>query len=90
MTTIFTPAPGGLLAFLLLATLLMGLGGIYLAGFEHEDLRTHGIVIIYIAVVMLFTSLGIYMWIPATPPDSTQEVELVDAADALVQVLDAE
>ncbi len=58
-----------------MAATLLGLGGVFLTRFEYEDLRTHGIIIIYIAA-MLFATLGIYVWMAATLPGSTQEVEL--------------
>ena len=73
------------LAFALLAAILMGLGGCYLAGHEREALNIHGIIMIYIGVVMLFASLGIYVWMLARLPGSAQEVALNDVADALIQ-----
>ena len=44
---------------------------------------------IYFAV-MLFATLGIYVWMTVTLPGSTQEVGLNDVADALVQEHNAE
>ncbi len=59
------------LAFDLLAVILMGLVGILLTSYEHEDLHTHGLIMTYIAVVMLFASLGVYVGRADSLPDST-------------------
>ncbi len=78
------------LAFDLLAVILMGLVGILLTSYEHEDLHTHGLIMLYIAVVMLFASLGVYVGRAESLPGSTQEVELNDVANALIQALEFE
>lgn len=73
------------LAFALLATLILFLGGIYLADHENEALNPHGIVMMYTGIIMLFLSLGIYVWMMKNLPGSTSELALNEGAAALIE-----
>ncbi|MDP6353114.1 MAG: hypothetical protein QF926_07815 [Alphaproteobacteria bacterium] len=64
------------LAFALLAAIIIGLGGIYLVDHNNTNFHKHGIIMIYISVAMLFASLGIYVWMLDKLPGTTQEVAL--------------